>query len=302
MRSLVLPLALTFGACTGPADEFRNVLPDDRLVIDESGFSTLARGAGEPSDYAHLTHELISELNTGIENVLRLVDTITSFPATWTGRDDRALWGPWEDDGLQGQLWVHGTQADGYTWAIEVRPADGTDAWTPILAGVVDAGSDAETSSGHFAIDFTAVDDLGAGDGETGALTTLYTLRPDGAEATVALGEFSEDGSIPADAAVHYDHTRGGGGFMDLALEVDASDPANGSLETAIVRSRWTDTGAGRADAYLTGGDLGPLTYTETDCWDEAQTTVYLMNNFELSNEGDPALCAFADASFPPEQ
>jgi len=301
MRPLIVPLAL-LGACTRPADEFRNVLPDDRLVIDEAGFSSLARGAGDPSDYALLTHGVITDLNTGIEDVLRLVDAITSFPATWSGDDDQALWGPWEDDGIQGQLWVHGTEAEGYTWAIEVRPAEGDEDWTPILAGVVDAGSNAETSSGHFAIDFTAVDGVGAGDGETGALTTVYTLRPDGAEATVALGEYSEDGSVPADAAVHYDHTQGAGGFMDLALEVDASDPANGSLETAIVRSRWTETGAGRADAYLTGGDLGPLTYTETDCWDDAQITVYLMNNFELLTEGDPSLCAFTDASFPPEE
>jgi hypothetical protein len=297
----LLALSSTVG-CATPADEFRDVLPDDRLVIDDGGFAMLARGAGEPSDYATLTHDVIADLNGGIEDVIGLVELITTFPATWSGRDDEALWGPWEDDGTSGQLWVHGTKAEGYTWAIEIRPTHDKGDWTPVLAGQVDSGATKDASTGRFAIDFTAIASAEAGDGELGALTTEYALRPDGAEATIALGEFSDDGSVPADGAVHYDHTKGQGGLMDLALEADVNDPANGTLEVVIVRSRWIGDGQGRADAYLTGGDLGELTYTETDCWDSTQTTVFFENNFELLTSGDPSSCVFADAQYPPEE
>ena len=85
---------------------------------------------------------------------------------------------------------------------------------------------------------------------------------------------------------------------MDLAFTDDVSDPPNGTTEVAIVRSRWDGEGAGRADAYVTGGDLGPLTYTESDCWDTSHQTVFLENNFELRTEGDEGACVFAEPSF----
>ncbi|MEQ1501965.1 MAG: hypothetical protein ABMB14_07025 [Myxococcota bacterium] len=303
MRSetTLFPLfALAFAACTTNADAYRAILPDERLLIEDFDSDSLARGVGDPSDYYTLTRDVTRETNAGIGAVLELVGAITAFDPTWTDDDAKALWGPWLDDGTYGQLWVTETAEGGYEWAIELRPeASDEDAWVGVLGGSVDPGATADESAGRFAMDLTAIDAVGAGDDDTtGALGVEYTLRVDGAAATVAFGDISEDGALPQDAAYRYDLTQGKGGYMDLAFEEDVSDPANGTFETAIVRSRWDGTGAGRADAYVTGGDLGPLTYTETDCWDVAHQTVFLENNFELVSAGDPAACAFADASF----
>lgn len=301
MRAPTLAALLLATACTsGPADQARAILPDDRLLIDESGFSDLARGLGEPSEAYALTWDVTREVNGGLGEVLALVEAIASFDPTWSDDEDLALWGPWEDGGVWGQMWVQGTGATGWRWAIEVR-ADGTpeDAWQPALAGEVDPGGTEETSSGRFVMDFTAIEAAGGDDGVTGAMSAEYALRADGAEAEVAFGEISTDGSVPQDAAYRYDHTIGAGGAMDVAITEDVSDPANGVLELLVIRSRWDGAGAGRTDAVVTGGDLGALSYTESECWDAAHLTVWLENNFELVREGDESACAFAEAEFP---
>ena len=85
---------------------------------------------------------------------------------------------------------------------------------------------------------------------------------------------------------------------MDVALQTDISTPANGTEELLIVRSRWNGQGAGRSDAYLTGGDLGVLTYTESECWGTSQMVAFFRNNLSLEAHGEEADCAFQEASF----
>lgn len=296
---LAVGAALGLSGCSTSADQYRSILPDDRLIIEGFDAAASMRGAGEPSEYYVLTRDAVTDTNTAITDVLGLVSEITAFDPTWTDDDKRALWGPWLDSGFYGQLWVLESTTGDFDWAIEFRPEESAeDAWVPVVAGHVDAGSDETHSTGWFGLDFTAADDMGAGDDITGQLACDYELFEDGASATVAFAAISEDGQVPADAAIKYEHTRGQGGLMDLAMDMDVSDPANGTMELAIIRSRWDGAGAGRADAYVTQGDLGALTYTETDCWDASHTTVYLENNFELLMEGDASACVYAEPSF----
>ncbi len=298
MRTVIVALSLAAG-CATPADQYRAILPDDRLLIDDLDGASLARGIGEPSEYFQLTRDVTQEVNTGIGDVLRLVDAITDFDPTWTDEASTAQWGPWLDDGIYGQLRITEESDGGYVWSIELRPEDSAeDAWVAVITGHVDPGGDEKHSVGWFRLDFSAIDAMGAGDGQLGQLGAQYELLENGAVATVAFGEISENGSLPSDGGYHYEHTRGEGGLMDLAFTDDISDPPNGTAEVAIVRSRWDGDGAGRADAYVTGGDLGPLTYTESDCWDKAQQTVFFENNFELVSEGDEGACVFTEPSF----
>jgi hypothetical protein len=300
MRSpTLLALLLAASACTTPATEHRSVLPDDRLLIDGFDDGALARGLGETSDYYTLTRQVTHEINGGVGEVLGLIDAITAFDPTWTDETSTALWGPWLDDGLYGRLWVAKDEAGAYGWAIELRPETSTeDDWVGVLTGQVEAGADELHSEGWFVMDLTAIEGAGAGDGTTGTVACEYELFEDGATARVAFGEIAEDGGVPEDGAYKFEHTRGEGGLMDVAVTGDISEPANGTSELLIVRSRWTGDGAGRADATVTGGDLGPLVYTETDCWDQGHKTVFFENNFELLTEGDASRCAFAEASF----
>jgi hypothetical protein len=299
MRPTLFALVLAVSACATPSAEYRAVLPDDRLLIEGFEDGALERGLGETSDYYVLTRQVTGDINGGIGEVLGLIDAITAFDPTWTDETSTALWGPWLDDGVYGRLWVAKDDAGAYGWAIEVRPETSTEEdWKGVLAGEVAAGADELQSAGWFVMDLTAIEDAGAGDGTTGAVGCEYELFEDGASARVAFGDIVEDGSVPEDGAYRFEHTRGEGGLMDLAVTGDVSDPANGTSELLIVRSRWTGEGAGRSDATVTGGDLGPLVYTESDCWDTGHRTVFFENNFELVSEGDPSQCAFAEPSF----
>lgn len=303
MRTLPLIGLVSLGigglvGCDVPPDTFRDVLPDNRLLVEMPDASQGLRSVGEPSHHHQLTRELTVETNTGLGEVLTLIELITSFPPSWSAEDDQtALWGPWIEDGTYGQLWVAEEPDGSYAWAIELRP-EAQESWTPVLAGEVDAGSDALTSAGRFAMDFTAIEELGEGDGTVGQIAVEYELLPGGASTTVLFGAFAEDGSIPANAGTHFEYTRGEGGLMDVILEGDLTEPPNGTEEVMILRSRWDGDGAGRTDAYLTEGDFGQLTYTETECWSPAHTVVYFENNFELLTSGDVSDCAFTEASF----
>ena len=68
--------------------------------------------------------------------------------------------------------------------------------------------------------------------------------------------------------------------------------------ETHIIRTRWNPAGAGRADAYLTEGDLGALVYNATECWDESATVVFYEENFQFLRNGDESACAFSEPSW----
>lgn len=294
MRAIVCTLLLA--ACTAPeVEELRRALPDERVTLDDAALrgSAAARGVGEPSDYYQYTVDGIDDVNTGIGDVLLGLQEITSFPATYTRNDHTAMWGPWLDDGTWGKLWVRGEPDGSYAWAFSIRPEDSAEGdWSEVVTGQVDAGATEEASAGRFAIDFTTVDALGAGDGETGQLAVVYELRPGGAEVTLGVGEFSDGGEPPADGAVHYAYDADGGA-MDWRARADVSDPADGTVEDAAILARWDATGAGRADAEVTGGELGPLTWTEIDCWDASHRTVFFESNAELRREGDASRCAF---------
>ncbi|MBX2797039.1 MAG: hypothetical protein KTR31_05210 [Myxococcales bacterium] len=300
MRTLtVLTPALALVACELPPDEFRQVLPDDRLIVEHNDMSAQMRATGEPSEYYELTEQLVTDTNTAISDVLTLLDTVTSFPPTWGDETQQtALWGPWMDEQVMGQLWVQKQEDGSHAWAFEFREVDSAeDAWVPVLGGEVDPGATELASSGTFAMDFTALSGFGQ-DELTGSLAVEYDLFENGAEHTTYFGDVSEDGSIPANAGAHFAYEEGGDGLMDVVIEADISEPPNGSTEVTILRSRWNNEGAGRTDAYLTQGDLGDLVFTETECWSAAHTVVFHENNADLTRSGDEADCAFTEASF----
>ena len=307
MRPSILPilaLSVMTAACEPEADPFLDVLPDERLLVEQNAdASQLMRSLGDPSHYAVLTANLIDESNAWIGEVLAMVDAITDFPPTFADdSQSTVLWGPWLDNGTYGQLWVQEQDDGSYVWAIEVRPEDSADdAWTPVLGGEVDAGATDTASTGRFGIDLTAISAADGGD-TTGQLAVDYALRESGATTTVYVGELSEGDAIPADAATHFDYDEGVGGTMDVIIHADVSEPSNGSEETAIIRTRWTADGEGRGDAYLTGGDLGGLTYTETECWGGSQGVVFYQNNFLLEMEGEESACVFEEPSFNEEE
>lgn len=303
MRTM-LPLLL-LAACSTEADEFRGVLPDERLVIDTAGFARSMRGAGQASENATMTLDAADGINQILSDVLGGIDEVTSFPPSWQRAERKALWGPWTDEsqGLDGRLWVQKHRDGSYGWALELRhTGEGEDAWQAPIAGEIAAGSNDVTSSGGFVVDAALLDTYGEGLGALGVVAIDYTIDADSATGHVVMSGFAEElGDPVSDAVLSYTTTAVDGGSLDFVVVADTSEPQNGTEETVAMRSRWTGDGAGRSDGVITGGDAGILAFYETDCWDASLTSVFYENSYELRREGDEASCAFSDASYPAE-
>jgi hypothetical protein len=263
-------------------------------MIDTAARGQGMRGAGEPSENAVMAFDTAEGINQILGDVLGTIDQVTSFPPSWQRRERKALWGPWIDGDLEGRLWVHQDLDGSYDWAFEFRNA-GEEAWAAPIAGEIAAGSDETASSGGMVIDVGLLDSFGEGVGARGVMALDYTIDAAGATGFVAMEGFAEElGNADADAIIEYTTTEGDGGSIDFVAVADVSEPQNGTEETVAMSSRWQGDGAGRTDAVITGGDVGVLTFFETDCWDPSLSTVYFENSYELRREGDEAACVFA--------
>ncbi len=68
------------------------------------------------------------------------------------------------------------------------------------------------------------------------------------------------------------------------------------------VHSRWMETGDGRTDVQVTGGDVGTVVDTSSECWDSNFSSVYSALSYDPSDPtvdwGAESSCAFASAAF----
>lgn len=301
--SLVAIAALS-AACTpqGPGDAFTEVLPDDRLYVNMPVDASGAKDAedGVWSDYYLLTARVTDDVNAMIALPLVLVDVITDTPPNEISEEgDHAVWGPYGDalDPVETVLHIEHAEGDSWEWYFVQKPKNADDSeYTDVIRGTVDAGSTREAHSGTFAIAFDVMQELDPNVGLGGIFVSEYAVDETGVAATALFSEFSEDGSEAIDALYSYDQIHDGEGAMDLGWLGDID--GNGDDEQHIVRSRWTDLGAGRSDAYLTGGSLGDILFTESECWDESFDPVYNANNWGGEETGDVANCAYAEAEW----
>jgi hypothetical protein len=243
-----------------------------------------------------VTRGVATTLNGGAAFVLVLAKTVTSFPVTSIA-GDTYIWGPWSEALKPGEyrMTVRLTSDGEYAWTLEGRTKGTTDAFQVIVSGVATPGHPHQ-GSGNFTIDFDvakSIDPLG-GDA-AGQLSVSYDLEH--APATIAMDAEKLAPTPTGGSALqtlHYEYTRAAddSGSLSFQRYGDTEDP--GPLwETTQITSRWLASGAGRADLTVTGGDLGVLTVTASECW----STQFLRTYFSASvggwpAEGTPASCA----------
>lgn len=312
MRAVALTVVTTalvaLVACQpveGPGD-FAAVLPDERVQINLPVEE--ARRTTEWSPFYAVTANVTEDVNGLIGHVLGMVGAVTDLPATWSDTEEHtAVWGPYGSglDAAETILWVrHLVETDEYEWVVGQRPRNAGEEveWTPVIVGHVEPGASDVASAGWFAIDFDAAAELDPTTDLRGRFLTEYALDADGVTATAGFEAFGEAAGGRTDAYYHFDQAHSGGGMMDLVFQGDVGEDGS-ALETNVIRSRWLPTGAGRADVYVTGGDLGEAVATATDCWGEAFTTVYWEDSFSGNPPaGEAAACAFGEPSFNEEE
>lgn len=287
-------LALAAACAIPEIDDLRDVLPDERLTLDDTTFT--ATDVAVPSEYYTYTADGVGAIDQGVGDVLEQLGEITAFPASWVERTRTATWGPWFQEGVWSQLWARADDDGATTWAIQARPDESlTGTWLDVVVGRVDAGSDGEDSTGVIEVAMDVLSSLGLATG-AGQLTADYELHVDGAEVTALVSAFTDETWEPVDGTVRYGWGEASGGFMEWSVAMDVSEPSNGSLEDVRILSRWAPSGAGRADALVTGGDAGPLVITEVECWDSAHATVY-RDSVVTEEQGRVEACSFTDPS-----
>ena len=247
------------------------------------------------------TRDVTRMFNGGSAWVLLLIHTIVQFPVT-TVSGDTYTWGPWSDalDPAEYKLDVRDVGDGTYEYKLSGRSkTQAGSQFEVVIDGVADPRPGELKGNGKFLLDFDAsrrVNPVDAGD-ERGTVTAAYDLAARHLDLEI---ESVDDRGQPVLADYAYNETADGGGDMVFNISGDAGGTTK--QEQITLRSRWKNTGAGRADARLTGGDL-PASAIASECWDTSFRRVFYTDSVNFApTEGVQTACAFATADLPPQK
>jgi hypothetical protein len=316
--------ALLLSACE-PADDaqsFRDGLPSRDMVevktpaqqsqaIGDGSVQSLAT-QGQISDLYQVTRGATAVVNGGTVFVLGLLENITQHaPTSISG--DTAVWGP-HTGALARNTWklsVTRTGDHSYSYTLEGKDKTADDsAYVTVLSGTHTAAvnSDGERvkgfGSGSFTVNWEKASTLPERDDNVGTGEFTYSREtPTAVASIVAKFRNVRDGSNPArrvDGDYGYQHTPGAGGEFTFTQDKDVDGRT--ALERFTVKSRWQQTGAGRSDVRLSGGDLGTGSFTINECWDTRFLSTYYVAAFPgvdtSKNYGVESSCAFSTAVY----
>src|SRR5438067_1100133 len=262
MRNLVALFAsvgLTACVAQNEPPPLDKIIPtsDDVAIKLPSSASQKASAVGDLAQWYVVTRDVTKTLNAGTAWVLIVVHAVVQYPPT-TVAGDTYTWGPWSGalDPAEYELTATGPLPDGsYDWQLEGR--------SKITAGAqletVISGNGAE-GHGTFTIDFDAAERVNPVDNNAqGQVAVAYDL----------VGRRLQMGIDNLQGHFDYDYSEAtdGGGNMVFESIADTDDPGTQS-EDSVIRSRWLSTGDGRADVRISGGDLGTVEVTGSQCWD----------------------------------
>lgn len=298
---LATVLASSLVACVSnddPPAAVRTAIPTADQVQIKLPEST-ARAVGDLAVYYAATRNVTRAFNGGSAWVLTLVHTIVQFPVT-TVDGNVYTWGPWSNalDPAEYKLEVTALADGTFDYQLSGRNKSNPGAaFEVVIDGHADPRPGPLSGNGSFLLDFDAGARVNPVDnaGDRGTISAGYDLAQ--RHLDLAIDSVDDRGEVVS-ADYAYNETAAGGGDMVFVYTTDAGGtPAE---EQATLRSRWLPTGAGRADARLSGGDLQDGA-TASECWSDAFRRVYYTDSVIFSpTEGDPTACAFPTADLPP--
>jgi hypothetical protein len=149
-------------------------------------------------------------------------------------------------------------------------------------------------------------------DAAVGVATFTYSRVAPAAQTTIDVdfrGIKDDPPSIELyDAIYRYTATPGAGGDLKYAAKRDYypdPHPSGSAKEDFTIHSRWQESGAGRTDYQLTGGDVatdGIAPVSVSECWATSFLSTYRNVSYDPSNPaenwGTESSCSFPTASF----
>jgi hypothetical protein len=312
MKHLIyaLPTTLALAACQGPADEFRQALPQREEVTvafpetTQQSAQGLQRQAlvGAPADFYTSTYYEARKINGFGAFVVDLVETIAAYPPT-TLDGATATWG-WFSEAREPnefRLVVARVEAPAlhYRWRLEGRPKSG-DAGLALAAGAFEPDADPELGRGWFVVRFESIRQLNPAEDGRGQVAYAFAKDEDGVAVQV-LFQGPDEAGLDTTAAYAFGQRNSGEGFVTFAFpgDIHEGDPAQSAREDLLLLSRWGADGAGRADVVATRGDLGAQTLYGAQCWDErfiSTFEAFVQDGTILGAQGDPATCRLEEA------
>jgi hypothetical protein len=311
MKALItaaLTLLTTTGCGLEKADTFRNGYPKSEAVTMKlpgstgalSGDKTRQGLEGEKAALYTLTRGVTYLVNGGGAAVLLLVKTIGEQTPTKVG-EDRAIWGPFTDSLSPNtyKFTVIKNRTDDFSYALEAKAkSEGDDKFRVILSGShLATGKD--LGSGTFLLDWDKIATLPEHDDNIGTAEYAYSRKSADAEIkidAVFKGVLDRDSKKPLDVDYKYVATPGKGGNFEFKMVKDLVK--GGELERSSVKSRWEETGAGRSDVKINGGNLSSEA-TFSECWDSNFASRFLVASFDpAAGWGAESACAFRAAEY----
>ncbi len=303
--------ALALAACNAqkadPAQAYRDALPKATAAAigtyQDAGatpgaLSVARQPLGDSniaqSEYAVMSYYLAVAVNGGAGLVLDLLQFITGFPPSACDAHTSCTWGPWSgDQGLNGYKLVVTRNGAAYDYELSGQNAlvPGSP-WVPFLTGKA-VPADRSHGSGTFTLDFDAhwaglAHAPGAQQQDYGRLVLDYDNTTVPTVTAQFIGAYDRD---PQNAhfvnAAYSFVAAASGGELQVAFEnLDTTD-------TVALRTRWSATGQGRADAVYT--PAGQTSLTASECWAGRSASwieVYDTKHLDIPQLSDPTGCA----------
>jgi hypothetical protein len=322
----LLPACLQLdGLGDGTASRFSQGVPNPDNVVLSIPADPLPNGlrVGETAEYWSQTMRKTSSVNGSVDGLLSAIRRMAELEP-YEESETQAVWGPVtpDDSEITSMLVITETGPGQFDFDYQIRPASSDDDadFRSLIAGsntVLDQPGSQVAERGFFVLDWTnfnAVDPefefVGTMtvhyDASDGAFRSVEVIYADFHSAVASDGVLSE----PVDMTYRYLRYVDGAGELQFAFAGNVHDDAEAKPleETYRVRSRWTTSGAGRADVRISGTDVATdlaeqgLTETEvalSECWDDGFLRVFFERSPAGSeDDGEAAACVLTDSLF----
>ena len=303
-------------------EQFRAVLPTKEMVevkapadqgqgLEEDGVGAQSTQGGR-SDMYTLTRGATVLVNGGTLAVLSLVGRVTQHRPT-TVTEDTAVWGP-HTEALSPNTWkltVKRTGERTYSYTVSAKAKEAADsAFVDVISGTHTAAvNEADEpmkgfGQGEFTLDWDKAATLPERDANVGRFTVKYSRQD--AQSVISVDAafrqvWDDNKSKRVDLDYRYAATPGQGGQFDFK-KVENYLKVSANPETLTIKSRWLQTGAGRSDVKLSGGDVPAGSELKAnECWDTAFASRFLWASWAnpQDNYGTEATdCAFTPAVY----
>ncbi len=303
-----LTLLMAAGCGAEKADGFRDGYPkSESVTMKLPGSSGELRGdrtrqelEGEKAMTYVLTRGVTYVVNGGAVAVLTLVRLIGEQEPTKV-TEDKAVWGPFTDSLSPNtyKFTVTKNKADDFSYALEAKAKTEDDAKFRVILSGSHLVTGKDLGAGTFLLDWDKIATLPEHDDNVGTAEYAYSHTAKDADVRIdAIFKqvLDRDAKKPIDVDYKYLATPGKGGNFEFKM---VKDLANGSaLENSSVKSRWEETGAGRSDVKVNGGNL-TAEANFSECWDSNFASRYFNASFDAkAGWGSQGACAFKTAEF----